>query len=191
MGRIAAFALAILLTGSASTAWAVTVHDVIELSRAGLSDDILLTLIDVDRTVFTIDATTLEALKQAGVSDTVVKAMIRSGRTPATSTPEPVSAQFEPPQPASEPPAPTEEAPAAATPIYVSVPVPLGVPVVAPEARRPTEFVRTRVRTRDGGEVDANQPLPPNCMVAQPVYWGFGGKLRPNSWQPPATVVCR
>ncbi|HEY3884929.1 MAG TPA: hypothetical protein VGL62_06965 [Vicinamibacterales bacterium] len=190
MGRIAAFALAILLTGSASTAWAVTVHDVIELSRAGLSDDILVTLIGVDRTVFSIDAATLEELKQAGVSDTVVKAMIRSGRTPATSMPEPVTAQFEPPQPAIDSSAPAEAEPAP-IPIYVPVPVPVAVPVVAPEARRTIEFVRTRVRTTDGGKLDANLPLPPNCTVAKPVYWGFGGMLRPNSWQPPATVVCR
>jgi len=28
-------------------------------------------------------------------------------------------------------------------------------------------------------------------VAAQPVFWGFGGKLRPGSWQPPPTVLCR
>jgi hypothetical protein len=32
---------------------------------------------------------------------------------------------------------------------------------------------------------------PTNCVKTAPVYWGFGGKLRPDSWQPPPTVVCR
>jgi hypothetical protein len=39
--------------------------------------------------------------------------------------------------------------------------------------------------------VRARVPVPANCVKAEPVYWGFGGKLRPDSWQPPPTVVCR
>ena len=37
----------------AAKAEALTVRDVVELSKAGLSDDVLLALIEVDRTVFT------------------------------------------------------------------------------------------------------------------------------------------
>jgi len=43
----------------------------------------------------------------------------------------------------------------------------------------------------DQGLVKARVPVPPNCVKAEPVYWGFGGKLRPGSWEPPPTVVCR
>ncbi len=116
-----------VLTLAAGRAEAVTIHDVIELSKAGLSDQVLVALIEVDRSVFSIDAATLKQLKNGGVSDAVIIAMIRSGRTPPT----------------------------------------------------------------DIGVVKARVPLPPNCVKAEPVYWGFGGKLRPGSWEPPTTVVCR
>ena len=32
---------------------------------------------------------------------------------------------------------------------------------------------------------------PGNCVRTQPVFWGNGGKLRPGSFPPPATVVCQ
>ena len=41
---------------------------------------VLLALIEVDRSVFTIDTPTLKKLKEAGVSETVIVALIRSGR---------------------------------------------------------------------------------------------------------------
>src|SRR5262249_1573354 len=72
--------LALVLSLAAGRAEAVTVRDVIEWSKAGLSDSVLLTLIDVDRSVFAIDTSTLKQLKSAGVSDAVIVAMIKSGR---------------------------------------------------------------------------------------------------------------
>src|SRR5262252_5949888 len=71
---------AVVLSLAAGRAEALTVRDVIELSKAGLSDSVLLALIDVDRSVFSIDTATLKQLKSAGVSDAVVVAMIKSGR---------------------------------------------------------------------------------------------------------------
>ena len=67
---------------AAGRAEAVTIRDVIELSKAGLSEQVLLALIEVDRGVFAIDTATLKQLKEAGVSDAVIVALIRSGRTP-------------------------------------------------------------------------------------------------------------
>ena len=55
-----------LLTLSPVRADALTVRDVLELTRAGLGDEVLLALIDVDRSVFPIDAATLKCLKDAG-----------------------------------------------------------------------------------------------------------------------------
>ena len=81
MLRRTAFALLAVLALAAGRADAVTLRDVIELSKAGLSDQVLLALIEVDRGVFAIDTPTLKELKQAGVSDAVIVAMIRSGRT--------------------------------------------------------------------------------------------------------------
>src|SRR5947208_619303 len=73
--------LAILALG-AGRADAVTVRDIIELSKAGLGESVLLALIDVDRSQFAIDTATLKQLKQAGISDAVIVAMIHSGRDP-------------------------------------------------------------------------------------------------------------
>src|SRR5260370_6665709 len=97
------FAIAVML--SAGRAEAVTVRDVIELSKAGLSEPVLLALIDVDRSVFTIDTATLKQLKDAGVSDAVIVAMIHSGRPPRApepsqpivAVPEPAPGDVEPP----------------------------------------------------------------------------------------------
>jgi hypothetical protein len=55
---------------------------------------------------------------------------------------------------------------------------------------RNSNVVRATIQT-DQGLVRARVPLPVNCVQAQPVFWGFGGKLRPGSWEPPPTVLCR
>src|SRR5258708_34256714 len=87
MSRRTAFVLLAVLAVAAGRAEAVTIRDVIELSKAGLSDQVLLALIDVDRGVFTMDAPTVKQLKEAGVSEAVIVAMIRSGRTPQAEQP--------------------------------------------------------------------------------------------------------
>lgn len=211
--RIAlAFILAVPL--AAVRAEAVTVRDIIELTKAGLSEPVLLALIEVDHPVFTLDAMTMKTLKDAGVSDTVMLAMIRSGRTPATSAPEP------PPLPpvqaaASAPPADPEprvividhhdQAPPQA-PVMVPVAtvfpgfgvpaVGFGVPSIGLGVNtfgfQTNGIIRNVVvPTMDGGAVKVTLPVPANCVKAEPVYWGFGGKLRPGSWEPPPQVLCR
>src|SRR4051812_24391184 len=65
----------------AGRAEALNIRDLIELSKAGLSDQVLIALIDVDRGVFSIDTETLKQLKANDVSDAVIVALIRSGRT--------------------------------------------------------------------------------------------------------------
>ena len=81
--RSARFLLLLLLTALApSAASAVTLQDIIALSRAGVSDPVLLALIDRDKSVFAIEADELVALKGAGVSEAVVIAMLKSGRDP-------------------------------------------------------------------------------------------------------------
>lgn len=176
-----------VLTVSAGRAEAVTLRDLIELSKAGLGEQVLLALIEVDRPIFSIDAATLKQLKQAGISDTVIAAVIRSGRTPL---PEPAVAPV--PESAPEPREPQvvvidhHDSPAAAPVAY-----PVAVPVVGvyPTPRFENRGVPTILNT-DQGLVKARVPVPANCVTAQPVYWGFGGQLRPGSWAPPPTVVC-
>ncbi|SRR5258708_3252726 len=189
MFRRTALILFAVMAVAAGPAQAVTIRDVIELSKAGLSDPVLLALIEVDRGVFPIDTTTMKQLKEGGVSEAVIVAMIRSGRTPRAQEPEP--AQAPPPRPEPEVIViDHRDAPASAP---VAVPYPVAVPVYVPvPARRVAgeDTITTTLQT-DIGLVRARVPLPPNCVKAEPVYWGFGGKLRPDSWPPPPTVVCR
>lgn len=69
------FVAALLVPVSAS---AVTLRDIIELTKAGLSEDIVIALIDADRTVFSLDKDEILALKKAGVSEAVMLKMLRS-----------------------------------------------------------------------------------------------------------------
>ena len=192
MLRRTVFALLTAVALAAGRAEAVTIRDLIELTKAGLSDDVLLALIEVDRRVFSIDTATLKQLKEAGVSDQVIVALIKSGRQ----RPEPLAA------PAPEPaPVPREREPEvividhrdppspAPQPVAYPVAVPVYYPVASP-SRRFHDTVTTILPT-DQGLVKARLPVPPNCIRAEPVFWGFGGKLRPGSWEPPPTVICR
>ena len=220
----------------AGRAEALTIRDVIELSKSGLGDAVLLALIEVDRSVFSIDTATLKQLKAAGVSDPVIVAMIKSGREPM---PAPAAAPQPAADPEPQPQPPIQRRPEpevividhhdAPAPPPAPVPVPYPVPVYVPVAaaygsyyggmyggiygatnppglaggftktrvdRRTTEFtphnvIETTLNTRDAGLVKAKLPVPPNCVKAEPVYWGFGGKLRPGSYEPPPTIVCR
>ncbi len=167
--------VALVVSLAAGRAEAVTVRDVIELSKAGLSDSVLLALIDVDRSVFSIDTDTLKQLKSAGVSDAVIVAMIKSGRerpvenTPPPVVPEPVSPLVAEPQPgpdtAAEPAPPVPSAQAVPYPIAIPVPVYVTVPVAAAHQRSPAQR--------------AVQPeIAPNCVPAQVPNWGFGGTIR-------------
>jgi hypothetical protein len=63
-----------------SAAYAVTVDQIVALSKAGVSDAVILALIDRDKTVFAIEPGELVKLKQDGVSEPLIVAMLRSGR---------------------------------------------------------------------------------------------------------------
>jgi hypothetical protein len=161
---------AILVPVAAS---ALTLRDLVELSRAGLGDEVLLALIDVDRPVFSIDAGTLKSLKAAGVSERVIVAVVRSGRPGAAE----LAAMAAEPVAAPEPPEPQviviehrDETPPQVR--EVAVPYPVFIPVATRE--------HTRSRGADGHPATGpSKPNPP----AQPVYWGWGGKRRPDAWK--------
>lgn len=185
--------LFVLLTAIAVTAGraeAVSVRDIIELSKAGLGEQVLLALIEVDRSVFTIDTATLKRLKDSGVSDAVIVAMIRSGRTPQPEPAAPPAPPVEPETRETQPQVVVIDHRDAPAPQPVAYPVPVYIPVVQQQRRFRDQTVTTIIPT-DQGLVRARVPVPPNCVKAEPVFWGFDGKLRPGSWQPPPTVVCR
>ncbi|HEX3703700.1 MAG TPA: hypothetical protein VHU82_10230 [Vicinamibacterales bacterium] len=73
-----------------ATARAVTIDQIVSMSKAGVSDAVIVAMIDHDRSVFTLDPAQLVELQQAGVSDAVTVAMIRTdARDEQTSIPPP------------------------------------------------------------------------------------------------------
>ena len=99
--RIVLPAMLVLALLPAATVSAVTSQEIVALTKAGVSEPIILALIERDKTIFTIGPEQLLALQKDGVSDTVILAMIRSGR------------EEPPPQvaPAPPPPAPPYDTP--------------------------------------------------------------------------------
>lgn len=69
----------------------MTNDSVVKLSKAGLSDDLIVQSIEAQPTEFSTDADSLVALKTAGVSDRVIQAMVNKARIRLTGS-EPVPA---------------------------------------------------------------------------------------------------
>jgi len=179
----------VLVLGFATSARAqsLTITDILDLTKAGLKPEALLALIEVHKSIFPIDRATLKMLKAEGVNDNVIVAMIRSGRdavTPPAPAPllpsvivdrgdgtQPLVVRDRDDRPTDtrvvvvEPPQPRYEERRVVEERVREVPVPVYVPV-------------TRSRDRDRDE----RPDPPK--KAEPVYWGFDGKLRPDAWKP-------
>jgi hypothetical protein len=63
-----------------STASAVTLDEVIGLARSGVTESIILALIDRDKTVFTIAPDQIAKLHRDGLSEAVILALLKSGR---------------------------------------------------------------------------------------------------------------
>ena len=181
--RVLAAATVVLALG-ASSAQAVTIQDIIDLKRAGLGDEVLLALIEVDGGVFSIDTATLTKLKGAGVSEKVIEAIVRSGRT--RSIEEPPVVQVTPP----EPPPPQVVVIEHERPVVQQVAVPVYVPYVPYVGGRVRRHVPTVTAPYDPSPgFGAAPPLPYQDPYrpqkpAQPEYWGWGGKLRPDAWKP-------
>ncbi len=78
-----------ILLAAPQSGWAMSLADVIELSQAGYSDEQLIELIQITHARFQLDADHVITLKKAGVSETVVEAMIEAGAPRSTSSPPP------------------------------------------------------------------------------------------------------
>jgi outer membrane biosynthesis protein TonB len=159
--RRTVFALLTVLALTAGRAEALTIRDVIELSKAGLSETVLLALIEVDRRVFAIDTATLKQLKEAGVTDAVIVALIRSGRTQPPPQPEPAPAPVPDTRPEPEVIVIERQAPAPA-PAPIAIPYPVAVPVyvTAPSRRLSRHDTVTTTTPTDIGLVNARLPSP-------------------------------
>ena len=182
----------IVVASLTGTAEALTIRDIIELTRAGLSEEVLLALIEVDGGVYAIDPATLKQLKAAGVSDRVMIALVRSGRQSLPEPPLPVLEAQESAAPAPQVVVIDHHEPPVERVREVPVAVPIFVPVT--RTRRHPAVVT--------GTFDASNFIPfqsgPSPVrdvkphKSEPVVWGWGGNLRPDAWQPsPAEAQVR
>jgi hypothetical protein len=85
---VSLFTLFLLIPAAAS---AITVQDVVSMSRAGVSDEVIIALIEQDPTVFSVKPAQVIELKRDGVSERVVLALLRSGRQPDSPPPSPTA----------------------------------------------------------------------------------------------------
>jgi hypothetical protein len=173
-----AFAIAGLLALSVlllpSRADALTLREVIELSRAGLGDEVLLALIEIDQRIFPIDPDTLRSLKEAGVSERVILAIVKSGRTASqVADAPPVALEPLPPPPEAQLSYPEPQV------VYVERERPIVREVAVPVA----VYIPVPVRVHDRAHRDSRD-IDERRTPAEPVYWGWGGKLRPDAWKP-------
>jgi len=100
-GIVVVFFTAAAFFAVSGRASAVTVDQIVRLTKAGVSEPVILALIDRDRNVFSIDPEQIVSLRQQGVSEPVLIAMLKSGRVmddaaPRTATSTPVPATTAP-----------------------------------------------------------------------------------------------
>lgn len=182
------FAAVPLICLLSSRAEALTFNEVIELTRAGLGEEVMLALIEVDRSVFPIDAASIKQLKEAGVTERVIMAMVRSGREIA---PAPDQAPVDPQPAAVAPPPQVVVIEHQEPPLVREVPVAVPVYVPVPVFTRPSHNVRVHEgdQLRGATELSFGQTVPSTHTAPvkqqEPVYWGWGGKLRPDAWGQP------
>jgi hypothetical protein len=69
-----------LIVLAPTAALAITVDQVVSLAKSGVTDTVILALIDRDQTVFAIEPEQIVSLQRAGLSEPVILAMLRSGR---------------------------------------------------------------------------------------------------------------
>jgi hypothetical protein len=153
------FLLMLALVGCVpSTASAVTIDEIVALSKSGISEQVIVAVIERDQTLFTLPPALIMKLQRDGLSDRILLALIKSGHP--NEPPVPASPVVPAAAPAPPPPAiaivghgpqlpntsafdPTAEefatAPAPVTvptPVFVPVPVVVSVPPVSPHAGR-------------------------------------------------------
>ena len=76
MVGIIRYTISLFAIGFASLAWAVSIYDVIELSRQGYSDAEVVNIIRTTGSVFELTAEDIPRLKNLGVSDAIIRSML-------------------------------------------------------------------------------------------------------------------
>lgn len=203
--------LALLAGPMASMAEAVTLKDLIDLKKAGISDAVLVALIDSDGSVFQLTATEVRTLRDAGFSDSLIISILgtstkdRQMREAQAAASAAAWAQTQPPPWTPPAPPPVEQVaqpePVYGPPVEIIEPVPVFVTPMpfpyasygsVPTARRVSRapLPSTSVATPMTSPVYLFTPsisgvtrgLPAPARAA-PVYWGWGGQPRPDGWK--------
>jgi hypothetical protein len=167
-GRLLSSVAVLLIVGLfAAPAAAVTADELLNLKANGLSDEILVALIESDGSVFRLSADDVLTLRQRGLSEKVILAMLATTRRR---------------NPPVDPRAPAE-------PIVVTVVAPAAPVQQAPPVQHTVvqhvEVVEPSSPSIWPIPIVVGVPIPviPDKPV-RPVYWGFGGELRPDAWRP-------
>lgn len=135
------FLLMLALLGCVpATASAVTIDEVVALSKNGVSEQVIVAVIERDQTLFTLSPALIMKLQRDGLSDRILLALIKSGRP-------------------SEPPLPAGPV----VPAAASVPPPPAIVIVGHGAQLPN------TSESDSMAADAAQFLPP-VPVPAPVF---------------------
>jgi hypothetical protein len=92
MGRYLLVALLITTQAFAQMPETLTNNDILTMTKAGLSAETIIAKISTSRTAFSVDTQGLVALKQAGVPDTVITAMLHASHDTVPAPP-PTSSQ--------------------------------------------------------------------------------------------------
>jgi len=155
--------VAVLGTLAPARAEAVTIRDIVELTKAGLSDDIIVALIEADRTMFTLDAKLVLQLRDAGVTERVILVMVESRRKYA-------AVNIVNPIPPPQPPVVQVQLVVPERIVHVPVPVYIQSPVVVAPAQtvRQTVIVESEVQPgrfiNDGYAPRERHVVPPKSI---------------------------
>jgi hypothetical protein len=197
-------AVAILAGPAAGVGHAASgIRDLLLLKEAGLSDDILIDLIQSDGSVFHLKAADIIDLHKQGLSDRVIRAMLATARNPAVpAIPGAPPVAAEPAQTAlpDVPEAPmadrarvfvpdevmagTNEPPPDDAPVAMWPPVPMPAAASVAPAPVQTQVVEVYVPVAVPVVVEKRHTGPPAPPPA-PVYWGNNGQKKPGSWDEP------
>lgn len=156
------------------TAEAVSTDDLVNLSANGVSDDVLIALIDADQSVFRLSGIDVLTLKKRGLSDRLLIAMMQTARPIAT---------------AGTPSATLSQEPVVASPEAQQPPIVHVVQTVVNTAA-PTVVNDTREVLPVYVPVYVAPPAPAPPPAA-PVYWGYGGQRRSDAWREPVPAPAR
>jgi hypothetical protein len=183
-------AFALLIGPAVGRAYAVTIRDLVELSKEGVSDAVLIALIETDGSRFKMSPDDIRSVRSQGLSDAVIVAMLRTRpaaaplRDGAAESLEPAPAPAPPPMPA------VETAPSAPEAVIVQAPPVTVTQTVTQTVQVPHERRRVEVQ-----QVPVYVPVyvgrptrPVETKKEEPVYWGWGGKRRPDAWKEPVII---